>query len=151
MKKSRLFLTAVAFLFASAIGQTAQAEHGGVFQTWFTKDNKSKVVIYKCDERICGKFTWLKEPLDEAGKPKVDKNNEDEGMRGKPIIGLVMLKDFVEDAQEDHAWTAGTIYDPENGKTYSSKMYLNGDGTLTVRGYVGLPIFGRSQEWVKAK
>jgi uncharacterized protein (DUF2147 family) len=151
MKKLNLLLIAVAFMIVSGLGQTASAEHGGVLKTWYTKDNKSKVEIYKCGEKICGKFIWLKEPLTEEGKAKVDINNEDESARGKPIIGLVMLNDFVEDAQTAHAWTAGTIYDPENGKTYSSKMTLNEDGTLEVRGYVGLPIFGRSQEWVKAE
>jgi uncharacterized protein (DUF2147 family) len=143
-------LGALALVSAFGLSQTAFAGHGGVLQTWYTKGNKSKVEIYKCESKICGKFVWLKEPLTEKGKPKIDINNEDEGARGVPIIGLVMLKDFVEDAQTDHAWTAGTIYDPENGKTYSAQMTLNEDGSLTVRGYVGLPIFGRSQEWVKA-
>ena len=144
-----LLMTALAFSFVVGISQTVRAGHGGVLQTWYTLDNKSKVQVYKCGEKICGKFIWVKEPLTEEGKPKVDINNEDESVRGKPIIGLVMLNGFVEDAETAHAWTAGTIYDPENGKTYSSKMTLNDDGTLTVRGYVGLPIFGRSQEWVK--
>jgi uncharacterized protein (DUF2147 family) len=151
MKKLSLLLAAMAFTFVISLGQTVRAEHGGVMQTWYTLENKSKVQIYKCGEKICGKFIWLKEPTTEEGKPKIDINNEDEDARGKPIIGLVMLNDFVEDAQTAHAWTGGTIYDPENGKTYSSNMTLNDDGTLTVRGYVGLPIFGRSQEWLKAE
>jgi len=151
MRMLRTILAAVAAIVVLNLAQTAQAEHGGVLDTWFTKGNKSKVQIYKCGEEICGKFIWLKEPMNEEGKAKTDINNEDEGQRANPIIGLVMLNGFVEDAQEAHAWTNGTIYDPENGKTYSSKMYLNDDGTLTVRGYVGLPLFGRSQEWVKAK
>lgn len=149
MKMLKLLSLIAVGLFAVATLVPAQAGHGGVMQTWFTKDNKSKVQIYKCGEMICGKFVWLKEPLDDSGKPKIDKNNEDEDQRGKPIIGLVMLKDFVEDMHDNHKWVGGTIYDPENGKTYSSQMTLENDSTLNVRGYVGIPLFGRSQEWVK--
>ena len=42
----------------------------------------------------------------------------------------------------------GTILDPETGKIYHANMHLSPDGSkLTVRGYIGLSIFGRSQTW----
>ena len=150
MKKLIQLAAGAALVLAFAAGQSARADHGGVFQKWYTKDNKSKVEVYKCGDKICGKFVWLKEPLKDDGTPKTDINNEDEGARNNPIIGLVMLKDFVQDMHDNHKWVGGTIYDPENGKTYSSHMTLIDDGKLEVRGYVGLPMFGRSQDWVKA-
>jgi uncharacterized protein (DUF2147 family) len=39
------------------------------------------------------------------------------------------------------------VYDPENGKTYSGKMYLTATNQLELRGYVGFPIFGRTEFW----
>ena len=47
------------------------------------------------------------------------------------------------------AWAGGTIYDPQSGNTYSSTMELQDENTLVVRGYVLLPIFGRSQTWIR--
>jgi uncharacterized protein (DUF2147 family) len=47
-------------------------------------------------------------------------------------------------------WTGGEILDPENGKTYKATLKLADNGQkLLVRGYIGLPIFGRSQTWVR--
>jgi uncharacterized protein (DUF2147 family) len=47
-------------------------------------------------------------------------------------------------------YTGGQILDPANGKTYKSKMSLaEGGKKLDVRGYVGAPLFGRTQTWVR--
>jgi uncharacterized protein (DUF2147 family) len=49
-------------------------------------------------------------------------------------------------------YDGGTILDPETGKVYSANMHLSADGNqLTVRGYLGLSLFGRSQTWVRAR
>ena len=48
------------------------------------------------------------------------------------------------------AWKGGRTYDPENGKTYRSSMKLGGDGSLRVRGYIGIPLLGRTEIWVRA-
>ena len=47
----------------------------------------------------------------------------------------------------DGKWSGGTIYDPNDGRTYKSKMELRDASTLRVRGYVGAPIFGRTSIW----
>ena len=115
--------------------------------TAHTVDGKSKVEIYDCAGKLCGKIIWLKEPLTEAGKVKLDDNNPDENMRSRKILGLGLLREFVPDQYEDHAWTDGKIYNPEDGETYSCNMELLDNGNLKVRGYVGLPMFGKTQIW----
>lgn len=45
----------------------------------------------------------------------------------------------------------GTIYDPRNGKTYECEVTLEYDGTLEVRGYVGLPLYGKTVVWTRAE
>jgi len=47
----------------------------------------------------------------------------------------------------DGEWSGGTIYDPNNGKTYSCKLKLTGPDTLKVRGYIGISLIGRSETW----
>ena len=46
-------------------------------------------------------------------------------------------------------WSGGTIYDPEEGKTYKCVMKLADENTLNVRGYIGVPAFGRTVTWLR--
>ena len=63
--------------------------------------------------------------------------------RNKPIVGLEIIRDMVRSGKE---WTKGNILDPETGKVYECKIWLEGDD-LKVRGYVAF--FFRTQTWVK--
>ena len=49
-------------------------------------------------------------------------------------------------------WDGGEILDPNNGKTYKVRMTPKDDGkTLAVRGYIGAPLLGRTQTWVRVE
>ena len=62
-----------------------------------------------------------------------------------PILGLVFIEGMKQSGLD---YEDGTILDPETGKIYHASMHLSPDGAkLTVRGYIGLSIFGRSQTW----
>lgn len=113
---------------------------------WLTGTGKAKVQIFKVDNLYYGMIVWLRDPLNEEGKPKMDKNNPDEKKRSTPLVGLQMLKSFTFDGKE---WENGTIYDPENGKTYSCTITMK-DGKLDVRGYIGISLIGRTQVWTKS-
>jgi uncharacterized protein (DUF2147 family) len=132
----------------TAVAQTAEADL--VIGNWLVQDKKAKVQIFKRSNKYFGKLVWLKEPNNEQGKPKLDKENPEENQRSRPILGLELLRDFVYD--EDLVWEDGEIYDPKNGKTYSCKMTLSADGrTLDVRGYIGISLIGRSQTWSRTE
>ena len=86
--------------------------------------------------------------MDEVtGKPKVDDENPDPALQDRPIIGLVILKDFEFDGEEE--WEDGTIYDPKNGKTYSCYMHIDEEGVLKIRGFIGFSWIGRSSYWTR--
>ncbi|HOJ03548.1 MAG TPA: DUF2147 domain-containing protein [Bacteroidota bacterium] len=149
MRMIPVFLAVCFFLpIASLLAQSQEAD--AVLGTWLVQDKNAKVEIYKRGSKYYGKIVWLKEPNDEQGKAKVDKENPEEKLRSRPILGLEMLRGFVYD--EDYVWEDGEIYDPKNGKTYSCKMTLTDKGnTLDVRGYIGISLIGRTQEWTRVK
>ena len=120
---------------------------------WTTAGNKSRVEITKAaDGTFEGKLVWLNEPNypagdAEAGKPKHDRENSDKSLQGRPIIGLVFMKGFKFNGKDE--WSGGTVYDPESGKTYKGKIWLDNDTTLGLRGYIGISLLGRTEKWTR--
>jgi len=141
MKKLFMLMACMTlFLSADVFAQDADA----ILGQWYTKDSKALVEIYKCNDLYCGKIVWLKEPFEKDGSEKLDDNNPDESKRTNKIIGLNLVSNFK--FKGKNKWTGGTIYDPDNGKTYSCKMTLKGD-KLKVRGFIGISLIGRTQVW----
>jgi len=62
-----------------------------------------------------------------------------------PLKGYRLLKDFIYSGKNE--WTEGTIYDPENGSTYSCLITMKDNNTLDIRGYIGLKALGRTDVW----
>jgi uncharacterized protein (DUF2147 family) len=98
-------------------------------------------------KKFWGKVVWLKEPLRD-GHPKIDINNPKESARNQPIIGLPLLRAFVKSG--DNKYTDGEIYDPKNGKTYSCTITYKSDNELSVRGFIGIAMIGRTTKWTRA-
>lgn len=128
-------------------GKVLADEADAVIGEWYTKDSKALVQIYKSGDVYSGKLIWLKDPKNEDGSEKFDTNNPDEAKRGQPIIGLNLVNGFVYKGKGK--WADGTIYDPDNGKTYSCKMTLKDTNTLKVRGFIGVSLIGRTQVWTR--
>ncbi|MFD2245174.1 DUF2147 domain-containing protein [Pontibacter ruber] len=141
MRKFLLSLV-VLVLFSTA----AWAQKMSPVGIWTNEDGKAKFEIYKCGDKLCGKIVSLKEPL-RNGKPKKDDNNPDKKLRNQPLLGLEFLKGF--EYEGDHKWDDGTIYDPESGKTYSCYMKMKGKDQMEVKGYIGISLIGRSQNWTR--
>jgi uncharacterized protein (DUF2147 family) len=148
VKKSHFFFAFVVLstilLFAAKINNEDK-----VLGIWLVGNGKAKVKIEKEGKKYSGKIVWLKNPNDSAGQPRIDKNNPDASQRKNPILGITLLKGFEYDG--DNQWIDGTIYDPENGKTYSCKITLKDQNTLEVRGYLGISMFGRTDVWKRQK
>jgi uncharacterized protein (DUF2147 family) len=82
---------------------------------------------------------------DQGTNPLCDKC---EGERhNQPVVGMTIMWDVKKDNDQ---WDGGHILDPNNGKTYKVKLKLKDDGQkLDVRGYVGMPLLGRTQTWIR--
>jgi len=141
MKKHFLMLIAL-MLFSTF----AWAQKLSPLGTWTNEEGKAKFEIYKCGEKLCGRIVSLKEPL-LNGKPKTDINNPDKKHQNRPLIGMDFMKGFEYDG--DNKWDEGTIYDPQSGKTYSCYMKMTSKDKMEVKGYIGISLIGRSQNWTR--
>lgn len=114
---------------------------------WVTEGDKARVRIEPCadqPDRLCGAITWSYRPPDAPQDgPLLDVNNSDPKLRSRPIVGLPLLQGFK--SAGEGRWDGGTIYDPEGGKTYRSKMRLESEDLLKVEGCV--LVFCRAQDW----
>ncbi len=130
---------------------------------WFNQEKTAKIEIYKTGGKYFGKIVWLEQPtylaadVEEAdghpavkvGNPKVDWKNPDKARQNDPILGLLILRDFVWDA-DDEEWNDGRIYDPKKGSDYKCFMKLEDAKTLYLRGYIGFSLIGRTSYWTRA-
>jgi hypothetical protein len=67
--------------------------------------------------------------------------------RDQPIIGMVILWGLKPDGTE---WSGGSVLDPDSGSIYRAKLKVSDDGNaLTIHGYIGISLLGRSQTWLR--
>lgn len=135
---------ALFFATATIYAQSADA----ILGKWLNSSGEANINIYKTGNKYNGKIVWLKTPNNEQGKAKTDIHNPDANLRGRALLGLEMLKGF---SFDDGEWVDGSIYDPKTGKTYSCKMTLKGNNKLSVRGYIGISLIGRTDVWTRVK
>jgi uncharacterized protein (DUF2147 family) len=140
-KKILLTLLLASFSFSS-FSEKFKADD--IVGFWLTKEERAVIEIYKEGESFEGKLVWLIDIHTGKKKEILDVNNPDNKLQKRSLQGLKNLEGFKFDGDE---WTGGTIYDPKKGKTYSAKMKLESKDELHLRGFVGIPLFGRTSEW----
>ena len=148
----------VVLLFSvTARTQSSVNSQSPLIGTWKTIDdegpNKGKasshIEIFEKNGVYFGKITKLLiDPPDKV----CDKCPGD--LKNKPLIGMIIVKDMKKTGNVDkklgEEFTGGTILDPDSGDIYKCKMWVK-DDVITARGFIGISLFGRSQEWQRAK
>ena len=155
--KNMLLISGLILAMALPTALKAQSKADKIVGYYITYDDetgkeKSQIRIYKASNgKYVGEIVWLKEPHYTDGKERVDKNNPEEKLKSRKIMGLQMLKDFTYDASADE-WGGGSIYNPTSGKTYNSYMKLDGN-KLQVRGYIGKAWMGlgKTATWTRSE
>jgi len=139
---------------ASAVPICAASDD--ILGTWFNQKQDAKIEIFPCSSDYCGKIVWLKEPVypagskdGEPGTPKLDFKNPDPARQKTPLLGLQIMQGL--QFSGGNLWKNGKIYDPDSGKTYSSKATLVSHDQLDLRGFVGVSLLGRTERWRRAK
>ena len=147
MKRSILAALSL-FITASAFAQ--QATPVGLWKNIDDESGKPKALIRitESNGELVGKIEKL---FKNAGEDPNPKCNKCEGaLKDQPVLGMIILTGMKRDNDEAGEYEGGKILDPNNGKVYSSKLTVTDDGKkLKVRGYIGIPMLGRSQTWVR--
>jgi uncharacterized protein (DUF2147 family) len=149
MKKIAVFFLFLTGIFMSVIpvkGQAVRADD--ILGFWLNEEKDAKIEITIVNGKYFGKIVWLEEPNETTGLAKVDDQNPEPSLQNRPIMGLELLKNFVFDEDE---WNSGTIYDPDNGKTYKCTIKKGSSTVLNIRGYIGKEWMGlgRTTVWTR--
>jgi uncharacterized protein (DUF2147 family) len=149
-----IFITLLCTLAMSAAARTVDGD--GILGVWLTEGKEAQVEIFSCGDKYCGKIIWMDEPNytaeDKEGKPgerKLDLLNPDPALRHQTILGIKFMRNFA--YAGDNNWTDGRVYDPESGHTYKATMSLGTPNQLHLRGYIIIPLFGRTSTWTRVK
>lgn len=107
-----------------------------------TGEEKSIVEIFEKDGKIFGKVIEVLRPQDKNKKCTLCEGQD----KDKPIVGLIVIKGL---AKKNNEFKDGKILDPKTGKLYQCIIKLLEKNKLSVRGYIGIPMMGRTQNWVR--
>jgi uncharacterized protein (DUF2147 family) len=150
IRQTRQLVVALGLGLFAAIAH-AQATPAGLWKTIDDETKKEKSLIRLTE--VGGVFTGkLEKLLDPATKPDAvcDKCTDDR--KDKPLVGMTLVQGVKQSDSDKGRWDGGEILDPNNGKTYKVRLTPGEGGkTLAVRGYIGAPMLGRTQTWVRVE
>lgn len=103
---------------------------------WLTQDRDAVIAIEPCGASLCGRIVGI--ALDHPSDP-IPRD-----YAGRSQCGLTIIRDAVPDGGSE--WKA-EIVDPRDGSVYRARMQLDRQRRLRVRGYIMIPLLGRTQVW----
>ncbi len=143
----RLWIASAALLLAPLALWATGAELLSPVGRWKTIDDKTGkpkaiVQVYIESGKLFGR---IEATLDPNAKKICDKCKD--ARKDQPIVGMVILRGLTLHGEE---YSGGDILDPDNGSIYRCKLRVTEHATqLSVRGYIGFSLLGRSQTWTR--
>lgn len=143
-------LLTLSLLAAIAATPLAMAQDGSPVGLWKTIDDASGkptalIRITEQQGELQGKIEKLFRAPNEDQNPKCVQCTDTR--KDQPIVGMTIVSGLKKTGDE---YTGGEILDPKNGKVYKSKLTVREGGKkVEVRGFIGMPMFGRSQVWLR--
>ena len=141
-------LSTVLCLLASAAASITFAQSpAGVWKTVDDATGKEKAIIRITEAG--GVFTGKIEKLLDPTKQDSKCDECTDARKGQPVVGLTIIRNI---KKGESYYEGGDILDAANGKVYRARLTLSADNKkLDVRGYMGTPMFGRTQTWSRVE
>lgn len=112
-----------------------------------TKKEKSLIRITESGGALSGKIEKF---LDPETKPDTVCDKCTDERKDKPVMGMTIVRNAKQSADDKEVWEGGDILDPKNGKVYKLRLKpMDGGKSMEVRGYIGP--FYRNQTWIRAE
>jgi uncharacterized protein (DUF2147 family) len=123
---------------AAAVAAVVPAEGA-----WFIDGTGVAVQIFDCSGQICGRVVWLRMARDPVGQLARDDKNPDPVYRQRALCGLTVLRGMQPAGL--NRWDGGSLYNPDDGKTYRVSGELRSADVFVARVYLGVPLFGETK------
>jgi len=128
----------------------AQANPAGLWRTIDDESGKEKSLVRIVESG--GVYTAKVEKITDPAKASEVCEKCTDDRKGQPIVGMTIMRSVKQDAEDKGLWDGGDILDPKNGKVYKVRLKPIEEGKkLEVRGYIGAPLFGRTQTWIRVE
>jgi uncharacterized protein (DUF2147 family) len=149
MQRSLIALALAGAALALPLGALAQATPAGLWKT-IDDDGKTEKSLVRITDSG-GVYSAKVEKISDPTKQNDKCTDCTDERKGQPILGMTIMRNVKAAADDKNLWDGGDILDPANGKVYKVRLKLADAGKkLEVRGYVGAPLLGRTQTWLRA-
>ena len=143
----RLFLAALLLATLPAVAKLV-ADEAKPTGLWLTEKKGLIVDLYECGEgQLCGRTVWMRKMTEKDGAPRLDAKNPDPALRDRHWCGIEVITGLRE---RKGRWSGGTVYDPKTGQSFDFELNPAGE-RLEARGYLGVPLLGKSEVWTRAE
>ena len=144
------FGSAATLLLVWACATLAQsASPVGLWKTYSDRTGEADGLVRIVEERgeYVGRVEKVFSPPNESQNPLCERCPGE--LRDKPVVGIAILRGI---RRGQAGYTEGTILDPDEGENYRCTITVKDAGRrLEIRGFVGLPLFGRTQLWTRVE
>lgn len=108
---------------------------------WLTENERSVIEVENCDTGLCGYIHWIVD-----GGMQYDTKNPQENLRGQAMCGLKIMQGL-KPTNNPNRYDDGQIYKADDGDIFDANLTMKAQDKLTVRGYMGISLLGKSQDW----
>ena len=137
-------------LAGASLAAAAQSTPAGLWKTIDDDGRTEKSLVRITDTG--GVFSAKVEKIFDPAKQDARCEKCSDERKDQPVVGLSIVRGVKASPSDPALWDGGEILDPNNGKTYKVRMKpVDGGRKLEVRGYVGAPLLGRTQTWIRVE
>jgi uncharacterized protein (DUF2147 family) len=138
-------------LLIGAATAMAQGTPAGLWKTIDDASGKERSLV-RIVERA-GVYTGrIEKGLDPGARPGELCDLCTDERKGQPLIGMALIRNVRQNADDKALFDGGDIVDPDSGKVYRLRLKpIEGGTKLEVRGYIGTPLLGRTQTWIRVE